>query len=324
MKTKVVKIYKQGEVEELKIEETYLRKTGEDDLVIEHQFCGLNYIDINQRNGLYPLKKLPIEVGMEAAGIVVEIGKNVTNFKPGDKVCHCMNIGSFSKKFVINQKRVIKLDDKTDLKLAASATLQGLTAQYLLHHSWPLKKDHTLLIHAVSGGVGQLLCQWAKLIGANVIGTVGTKEKENVAKSLGCDFVINYDESDFEKLSLYFTNGKGVDVIYDSVGKSTFHKGINILKKKGRIVSFGFSSGKIEPLDINKLRPISGSIATGGLLTYISDPIEMQNNANQLFNLINQEKLKISIYNEYKIEEIQKAHHQLENRKTTGKIIFNI
>ena len=324
MKTKVVKIYKQGEVEELKIEETYLRKTGEDDLVIEHQFCGLNYIDINQRNGLYPLKTLPIEVGMEAAGIVTEIGKNVTNFKPGDKVCHCMNIGSFSKKFVVNQKRVIKLDDKTDLKLAASATLQGLTAQYLLHHSWRLKKDHTLLIHAVSGGVGQLLCQWAKLIGANVIGTVGTKEKENVAKSLGCDFVINYDESDFEKLSLDFTNGKGVDVIYDSVGKSTFHKGINILKKKGRIVSFGFSSGKIEPLDINKLRPISGSIATGGLLTYISDPIEMQNNANQLFNLINQEKLKISIYKEYKIEEIQKAHHQLENRKTTGKIIFNI
>ena len=324
MKTKVVKIYKQGEVEELKIEETYLRKTGEDDLVIEHQFCGLNYIDINQRNGLYPLKTLPIEVGMEAAGIVTEIGKNVTNFKPGDKVCHCMNIGSFSKKFVVNQKRVIKLDDKTDLKLAASATLQGLTAQYLLHHSWLLKKDHTLLIHAVSGGVGQLLCQWAKLIGANVIGTVGTKEKENVAKSLGCDFVINYDESDFEKLSLDFTNGKGVDVIYDSVGKSTFHKGINILKKKGRIVSFGFSSGKIEPLDINKLRPISGSIATGGLLTYISDPIEMQNNANQLFNLINQGKLKIYIYNEYKIEEIQKAHHQLENRKTTGKIIFNI
>jgi len=120
MKTKVVKIYKQGEVEELKIEETYLRKTGEDDLVIEHQFCGLNYIDINQRNGLYPLKKLPIEVGMEAAGIVTEIGKNVTNFKPGDKVCHCMNIGSFSKKFVVNQKRVIKLDDKTDLKLATN------------------------------------------------------------------------------------------------------------------------------------------------------------------------------------------------------------
>ena len=185
MKTKAVKIYKQGEVEELKVEETYIRKTGEDDLVIEHQFCGLNYIDINQRNGLYPLKKLPIEVGMEAAGIVTEIGKNVTNFKPGDKVCHCMNIGSFSKKFVVNQKRVIKLDDKTDLKLAASATLQGLTAQYLLHHSWLLKKDHTLLIHAVSGGVGQLLCQWAKLIGATVIGTVGTKDKENVAKSDG-------------------------------------------------------------------------------------------------------------------------------------------
>ena len=324
MKTKVVKIYKQGEVEELKIEETYLRKTGEDDLVIEHKFCGLNYIDINQRNGLYPLKKLPIEVGMEAAGIVMEIGKNVTNFKPGDKVCHCMNIGSFSKKFVVNQKRVIKLDDKTDLKIAASATLQGLTAQYLLHHSWLLKKNHTLLIHAVSGGVGQLLCQWAKLIGANVIGTVGSKQKENIAKNLGCNFVINYNEKDFEKLTLDYTNGNGVDVIYDSVGKSTFQKGINVLKKKGRIVSFGFSSGKIEPFDINKLRPISGSIATGGLLTYISDPIEMQNNANQLFHLINQEKLKISIYKQYKIEEIQKAHYQLENRKTTGKIIFSI
>ena len=143
MKTKVVKIYKQGDVEELKVEENYLRKTGEDDVIIEHQFCGLNYIDINQRNGLYPLRKLPTEVGMEAAGVVVEIGKNVTNFKLGDKVCHCMNIGSFSKKFVINQKRVIKLNDETDLKNAASATLQGLTAQYLLHHSWQLKKHHT-------------------------------------------------------------------------------------------------------------------------------------------------------------------------------------
>ena len=324
MKTKVVKIYKQGDVEELKVEENYLRKTGEDDVIIEHQFCGLNYIDINQRNGLYPLRKLPTEVGMEAAGMVIEIGKNVTNFKPGDKVCHCMNIGSFSKKFVVNQKRVIKLDDKTDLKIAASATLQGLTAQYLLHHSWLLKKNHTLLIHAVSGGVGQLLCQWAKLIGANVIGTVGSKQKENIAKNLGCNFVINYNEKDFEKLTLDYTNGNGVDVIYDSVGKSTFQKGINVLKKKGRIVSFGFSSGKIEPFDINKLRPISGSIATGGLLTYISDPIEMQNNANQLFHLINQEKLKISIYKQYKIEEIQKAHYQLENRKTTGKIIFSI
>ena len=131
-------------------------------------------------------------------------------------------------------------------------------------------------------------------------------EKENVAKSLGCDFVINYNENDFEKLSLDFTKGDGVDVIYDSVGKSTFHKGINILKKKGRIVSFGISSGKIEPFDINKLRPISGSIATGGLLTYISNPKEMQDNANQLFNLINQEKLKISIYKEYKLKKYKK------------------
>ena len=172
MKTKVVKIYKQGKVEELKIEDANLRKICEDDLLIEHEFCGLNYIDINQRNGLYPLKELPTEVGMEASGVVIATGKNVTNFKPGDKVCHCMNKGSFSKKFVINHNKVIKLDDKTDLKIAASATLQGLTAQYLLHHSWILKKNHTILIHAVSGGVGQLLCQWAKLIGAKVIGTV--------------------------------------------------------------------------------------------------------------------------------------------------------
>ena len=181
-----------------------------------------------------------------------------------------------------------------------------------------------MLIHAVSGGVGQLLCQWAKLIGANVLGTVGTKEKENIAKKIGCDFVINYNDDDFEKLSLDFTNGKGVDVIYDSVGKSTFVKGINILKKRGRIVSFGFSSGRIEAFDINKLRPISASIATGGLLSYIYNCEEMQKNADQLFNLINQQKIKISIYNEYEIEEIRKAHFELENRKTTGKIIFNI
>ena len=322
MRTKVIKIYEQGSLEVLKIEEEELKKLDSNEILIEHSFAGLNFIDINQRRGTYPLKNLPIVLGMEASGTVREIGSNVSKFNIGDKVTHCMNLGSFSQFMNLDKDRVIKLKNEVDLKIAAASTLQGLTSQYLINHSYKLKKNDTVLVHAAAGGVWQILCQWAKKIGANVIGTVSSLEKENIARQNGCHFTINYSKDDFEKKVLEITKNNGVDVIYDSVGKDTFLKGINCLAPKGRIVSFGVSSGPIDPININMLRSFSGSISTGGLNTYIKDANEMQMNAETFFDMIIKKDLEINIDKTFHIDKIREAQSILEKRQTTGSIVL--
>ena len=322
MRTKVIKIYEQGSLEVLKIEEEELKKLDSNEILIEHSFAGLNFIDINQRRGTYPLKNLPIVLGMEASGTVREIGSNVSKFNIGDKVTHCMNLGSFSKLMNLDQDRVIKLKNEVDLEIAAASTLQGLTSQYLINHSYKLKKNDTVLVHAAAGGVGQILCQWAKKIGANVIGTVSSLEKENIARQNGCHFTIDYSKDDFEKKVLEITKNNGVDVIYDSVGKDTFLKGIGCLAPKGRIVSFGVSSGPIDPININMLRSFSGSISTGGLNTYIKDANEMQMNAETFFDMIIKKDLEINIDKTFHIDKIREAQSILEKRQTTGSIVL--
>jgi NADPH2:quinone reductase len=322
MKTKVVKIYEQGSVDALKLEEIDIKEPSANEVLIEHSYAGLNFIDINQRNGTYALKNLPTIMGMEASGKIKKLGSNVTKFKIGDKVTHCMNLGSFSQMMNLNENKLIKLKNEVDLKIAAAATLQGLTSQYLLHHSYKLKKNNTLLIHAVAGGVGQILCQWAKKIGANVIGTVSTEEKEKIAKKNGCDFTINYLKDNFYEKVMEITKDIGVDVIYDSVGKDTFLKGIKCLAPKGRIVTFGVSSGPIEPININTLRSFSGSIATGGLNTYIKNSDEMQKNADMFFDMIINKDIKINIDHVIKIDDIKKAQSLLERRLTTGSVVL--
>ena len=322
MRTKVIKIYEQGSLEVLKIEEEELKKLDSNKILIEHSFAGLNFIDINQRRGTYPLKNLPIVLGMEASGTVREIGSNVSKFNIGDKVTHCMNLGSFSQFMNLDKDRVIKLKNEVDLKIAAASTLQGLTSQYLINHSYKLKKNDTVLVHAAAGGVGQILCQWAKKIGANVIGTVSSLEKENIARQNGCHFTIDYSKDDFEKKVLEITKNNGVDVIYDSVGKDTFLKGIGCLAPKGRIVSFGVSSGPIDPININMLRSFSGSISTGGLNTYIKDANEMQMNAETFFDMIIKKDLEINIDKTFHIDKIREAQSILEKRQTTGSIVL--
>jgi len=322
MKTKVVKIYEHGSTDVLKIEENEIDKPDINEVLIEHSYAGLNFIDINQRRGTYPLKILPSIMGMEASGVIKEVGSNVSKFKIGDKVTHCMNLGSYSKIMKLNEGRVIKLKQEVDLKIAAASTLQGLTSQYLINHSYKLNENKIVLIHAIAGGVGQILCQWAKKIGACVIGTVSNCEKEKIAKKNGCDFTINYIENNFDEKVLEITKNQGVDVIYDSVGKDTFLKGIKCLAPKGRIVSFGVSSGPIEPININLLRSFSGSIATGGLNTYIKNSDEMQNNANVFFDMILKKDIEIDITNVFDIDEIQSAQLSLENRLTTGSVIL--
>ena len=322
MRTKVIKIYEQGSLEVLKIEEEELKKLDSNEILIEHSFAGLNFIDINQRRGTYPLKNLPIVLGMEASGTVREIGSNVSKFNIGDKVTHCMNLGSFSQFMNLDKDRVIKLKNEVDLKIAAASTLQGLTSQYLINHSYKLKKNDTVLVHAAAGGVGQILCQWAKKIGANVIGTVSSLEKENIARQNGCHFTIDYSKDDFGKKVLEITKNNGVDVIYDSVGKDTFLKGIGCLAPKGRIVSFGVSSGPIDPININMLRSFSGSISTGGLNTYIKDANEMQMNAETFFDMIINKDLEINIDKTFHIDKIREAQSILEKRQTTGSIVL--
>ena len=322
MRTKVIKIYEQGSLEVLKIEEEELKKLDSNEILIEHSFAGLNFIDINQRRGTYPLKNLPIVLGMEASGTVREIGSNVSKFNIGDKVTHCMNLGSFSQFMNLDKDRVIKLKNEVDLKIAAASTLQGLTSQYLINHSYKLKKNDTVLVHAAAGGVGQILCQWAKKIGANVIGTVSSLEKENIARQNGCHFTIDYSKDDFGKKVLEITKNNGVDVIYDSVGKDTFLKGIGCLAPKGRIVSFGVSSGPIDPININMLRSFSGSISTGGLNTYIKDANEMQMNAEIFFDMIIKKDLEINIDKTFHIDKIREAQSILEKRQTTGSIVL--
>ena len=323
MKTKVVKIYEQGPKEVLKIEEIDIEEVSQNEVLIKHQFAGLNFIDINQRKGTYPLKNLPSIMGMEAAGTIIQIGSNVTRFNVGDKVTHCMNLGSFSSIMALPESKIIKLKPDVDLKIAAAATLQGLTAQYLLHESYVLKKDSTILMHAAAGGVGQILCQWANQIGAKVIGTVSTKEKEKVAKDNGCHFTINYKEENFKDKVMEITENKGVDVIYDSVGKDTFSIGLKCLALKGRLVSFGVSSGSIDPIDINSIRSYSGSIATGGLNAFIKKTEEMQKNADILFDMISNKKIKVNIENIIPIEDIISAQYKMENRLTTGSVILS-
>ena len=324
MKSKVVKIYEQGPANVLKIEESDIKKLNSNEVMIEHSYAGLNFIDINQRNGAYPLKNLPSIMGMEASGTIVEKGSNVSKFNVGDKVTHCMNLGSFSTLINLDEKRVIKLNNHIDLKVAAASTLQGLTAQYLINESFQLKDHHTALVHAAAGGVGQILCQWAKKIGARVLGTISTKEKEYIAKENGCDYTINYVKDDFVKKVFEITNNKGADVIYDSVGKNTFQKGITCLAPKGRLVSFGITSGPIEPININQLRSFSGSIATGGLNTYIKDSNEMQRNADAFFKMIMNKDIKININRIFPIDDIQEAQKMLESRLSTGSIVLKI
>ena len=322
MKSKVVRIYEQGSANVLKIEESDVKKLNSNEVMIEHSYAGLNFIDINQRNGAYPLKNLPSIMGMEASGTIVEKGSNVSRFNIGDKVTHCMNLGSFSKYMNLDERRVIKLNNHVELKVAAASTLQGLTSQYLINESFQLKKHHTALVHAAAGGVGQILCQWANKIGARVLGTISTKEKELIAMENGCDYTINYVKEDFVKKVFEITDNKGVDVIYDSVGKNTFQKGIGCLAPKGRIVSFGISSGPIEPININQLRSFSGSIVTGGLNTYIKDSSEMQKNADAFFKMIMNKDIKINIDKVFSIDDIQEAQMMLENRLSTGSIVL--
>ena len=324
MQNKAIQIDQVGGPEEMKYRDVAIDDPGKGQVIIKHEAVGLNYIDIMQRSGKHPIsfKEFPATLGMEGAGIVEAIGEDVKVLNIGDKVSHCMVIGSYSERMLIDANKLILLDESTLLNTAAAATLQGLTAQYLLHESWNLKAGQTVLIHAAAGGVGLILSQWAKHIGARVIGTVGTEKKSEYAMKYGCDYTILYTKENFAVKVKDITEGRGVYVIYDAIGKDTFSKGLGCLSERGRIVCYGFASGPIEPVDISSIRSISGSIATGALLTYTKNHIERQKNANQLFDLINKGVLEININQKYSLEEASLAHSDISGRKTIGSSIL--
>ena len=320
---KAVKINKTGGPEELILEEITLGKPGNDEVLIEHVAIGLNYIDTYHRSGLYPLN-LPSGIGMEASGIIKEVGPNVSNFSVGDKIAYAgQPLGAYCTHRVYSTKNLVKVPENIDLNNVATLMTKGLTAFYLLYKTYTVKKDETILFHAAAGGVGQIFCQWAKSLNVKVIGTVGSDEKIDLAKKNGCDEVINYSKEDFAKKVMELTDGKGVPVVYDGVGKSTFEKSCECLQVRGTMVSFGNASGALDPINVTKtLQPKGLYFVRPSMQQYLRNREELNDAANMLFEKISSGKIKIEIYKKYKLDEVEKAHQDLEGRKIIGPAVI--
>ena len=320
---KAVKIEKNGSPEVIKIEEITLGKPGNDEVLIEHVAIGLNYLDNYHRSGLY-LVKLPSGIGIEASGIIKEVGPNVSNFSIGDKIAYsAMPLGAYSTHRIFPTKNLVKVPDGIDLTLATTLMTKGLTTYYLLHKTYPVSSCETILYHAAAGGVGQIFCQWAKSLGCKVIGTVGSDEKINLAKKNGCDEVINYSKEDFAKRVMELTNGKGLPVVYDGVGKSTFEKSLACLKTRGTMVSFGNASGALSPIDVPKmLQPKGLFFVRPSMGQYLSTSEELNEASKMLFEKINSGQVKIEIFKKYKLDDVIQAHIDLENRKIIGPAVI--
>ena len=320
---KAVKIQKTGGPEVLEVQDITLRKPANDEVLIEHAAIGLNYIDTYHRSGLYPLI-LPAGLGMEASGTIKEIGPNVSNFSAGDKVAYAsVPLGAYSTHRIFKSKSLVKIPEGIDLTLAATLMTKGLTVFYLLHKTYPVSSGETVLFHAAAGGVGQIFCQWAKSLGCKVIGTVGSDEKVNLAKKNGCDEVINYSKEDFAKKVMELTDGKGLPVVYDGVGKSTFKKSIQCLKTRGLMVSFGNASGALDPIDVPKtLQPKGLFFVRPSMGQYLHTREELNEASKVLFEKISSGKVKVEIFKKYKLDDIQQAHIDLEARKITGPAII--
>ena len=320
---KSIKVTNTGGPEVLKLEEITLDKPGADEVQIEHVSIGLNYIDTYHRSGLYPLQ-LPTGIGLEAAGTIKEIGPNVSNFSVGDKVAYAAApLGSYSTHRNYPSKNIVKVPDNIDLEIISSAMTKGMTTFYLLHKTYVPKKGETVLFHAAAGGVGQFFCQWAKSLGLKVIGTVGSQEKIEIAKKYGCDEVINYSKEDFAKKVMELTDGKGVFVVYDGVGKSTYDKSIECLKLRGTMVSFGNASGALDPIIVSKsLQPKGIYFVRPAMNQYFTNSEEIHEAANMLFKQISSGNVKIEIYKKYKLEDAVQAHKDLEGRKITGPAVI--
>ena len=321
--TRVVKIEKTGNPEVLKIENIEIEQPGPDEALIETKAIALNFIDCYHRSGLYPVK-LPSGIGLEASGIIKKVGTKVKDLTVGDHVAYVSSpIGAYAEERVMPVNKLVKIPKEIGLEVAATIMTKGLTTHYLLHKTYPVKANDIILYHAAAGGVGQIFCQWAKSIGCKVIGTVGSDEKISIAKKNGCNLVINYSSENFVKKVMDFTNGVGVSVVYDGVGKSTFEDSIACLKTRGMMVSFGNASGPLEKIDVTKyISPKSLFFSRPTLGHYISTKKELVEATDKLFEQLKYGKVKIEIYKKYKLAEVIQAHKDLESRKIIGPAII--
>jgi NADPH2:quinone reductase len=290
--------------------------------LIEIKASGINFIDVYLREGRYPAP-LPFIAGQEAAGVVAEVGSEVTNLKPGDRVAYCGIPGSYAEYASVPADRLVKVPAELDFDTAAAAMLQGMTAHYLCRSTYPIKSGETALIHAAAGGVGQLLVQMCKRLGARVIATAGNEEKANLARAAGADECIVYTQTDFESETRRLTAGLGVHVVYDGVGKATFDRDLNVLRPRGYLVLFGGASGAVPPFDLIKLSQKGSLFITRPTLGhYTATREELEWRAGDVLQTIVNGELKIQVHHRYPLAEAQQAHRDLEGRKTSGKLLL--
>ena len=322
---KAIIVSKHGGPEALEWCDHTVGNPGPGEVRIRQEAVGLNFLDVYFRTGLYPAPNgLPLVPGNEGAGVVTAIGDGVTLFQTGDRIAYAGGpIGAYAQERVIAADKIVKVPDGIALDVAASMMLKGMTAEYLLRRTYDVKPGDTILYHAAAGGVGLILGQWAKALGATVIGTVGSKEKAELAAANGYDHVINYRTEDFVERVREITGGKGADVVYDSVGKDTFPGSLDCLKPRGLWASFGQSSGPIEPFNIGILAQKGSLYATRPtLFTYIANRGELEESANALFDVVSRGIVKIEINQRYPLSEAARAHADLEGRKTTGTTVL--
>ncbi len=319
-----IRIHATGGPEVLCWEEVSIVPPGPGEVHLRHTAVGLNFIDVYHRTGLYPLGGLPATPGMEGAGVVVAVGDGVDEVAPGDRVAYASPPpGAYAEERLIPAHRLVKLPEGIDDRQAAGMMLQGMTVQYLLRRTFRVNEGDTILFHAAAGGVGLIACQWAKALGATVIGTVGSREKAELAKAHGCDHPLLYNEGDWVAQVREITGGEGVPVVYDSVGRDTFMKSLDCLRPLGTMVSFGQASGPVAPFDPGVLAAKGSLFLTRPtLMTYTAKRADLLASAAELFEVVRSGEVKIEVRQTYPLAEAAQAHRDLEARKTTGSTVF--
>ena len=321
--TKGVRIHEFGGTDVLKYEDVDIGNVGDDEVRLRQTAIGLNYIDIYQRIGLYPALSLPAIIGMEAAGIIEEVGSGVSEFNVGDRVAYAMELGAYAEERIMGTDRLVHIPDGIDDQTAATMMLQGMTVFYLLHRTYKVKPGDTILFYAAAGGVGLIMCQWAKHLGATVIGCVGSEEKAALAKANGCDHPILYRDENVPARVKEITNGEGVPVVYDSIGKDTFEDSLNCLRPFGLMATFGNASGPIDPISPAILAPRGSLYLTRPTLATHTGTRELLDEcANAVFNVVQNGHVRIAVNQTYSLAEIAQTHTDMEGRKTTGSTVI--
>jgi NADPH2:quinone reductase len=321
--TKAIRISAIGGPEVMEYVDVDLPAPGRGEALIRQHACGLNYIDVYFRMGTYP-QQLPAGLGMEGAGVVEAVGEGVTHIKPGDRVAYAGRPpGAYAEARVLPADVLVKLPGAISFETAAAMMLQGLTVQYLFRRTFRLQGGETILFHAAAGGVGLIACQWARALGVTMIGTVGSDEKAALAKAHGCVHTINYNKENFVERVKEITGGKGVPVVYDSIGKDTFTGSLDCLSPLGMMVSFGGASGPVPPFSLNELASRGSLFVTRpSLFNYIAKRDDLEMMAAELFGMVESGKIKIDINQRYALKDVAQAHRDLESRKTTGSTIL--